>query len=1360
MNRAGILNFWCYDDDVLNFEDGRMILRGANGSGKSVTMQSLIPLVLDGDKRPERLDPFGSRDRRIEYYLIGEVEKGHTDRTGYLWIEFYHPLKKLYKTIGIGLRAHRGIAPVVFWGFLLEDGRRINQDFYLYDRTFLLETGKKRPLNRKQLEEEISAGGQVVQEQTAYREMVNKSLFGFREVDAYKDLLKLLLELRSPKLSKGFKPSSIYDILTRALPPLKSEELSTLTDVIEDMDQIAESLEELRLHVYSLEEIERIYDRYNCFLLYHHSDDVIKNFETYEECSQQLTAFQNNLEEAQEHQRTIEEELKQTKKDLISVEAQLEVMENSEGMNRKRELEILEKKKEELDQRLANLKQRIKTNFGLLKILNSKVAEEGEKLQVLTEEQRLTLEELDSKAQDMEFYEHNLHRRFLERNQFIEDIQGLKDWIQELENHKKKLVSVQQIAREEKEAYNAKAEAEIRLGEVSSERGKVEKEQIVEEKKLDAIQQKMKEELVRWHQSLKVLCLSGEQLRQMLGAITQISIDNRSFIAARGIATEAYKHQNKVSMQQLLEWEQKGKSLQEKCEALASEIQQWLDFKEPEPERTESKKFSRRQRNNGTGAPFYEVCEFVPELTASERAQLEATLMQAGILDAWIAPGEGLKVLNEENGEETWIEPLSILHKRTLSSVLYPVLPVGSGLSKEDILSVLNCFGWSKEFLSSEERTLNTFALISANGRYLLGPLSGRSHLKERAEFIGAETRRKTKELEIIRLEAEKKSIEDELSRLEEEISMNRQHSELMQEEWGSFPDDQEIQEQLEILYTLKLRLKEKLHSEQLAQENFSQKLTVLRNVQTRLIEETSEWSSIKKEPRISEALDDCQHYKGLIIEIRSICLRYHELYQYLQDHIEQQQRLKESTAEDEGERLKEENQEIELNAQITRLRKLMQELGMEELYQQVQLLKLRRNTLNDRIDELNNEDKDQAQKVGRIEERVKVGLGQLSESRGKLDFALGQWESEWKLVLIPRWREKVGQLNDEKSIRKTCKEIIKEYHELQSVKRDKVIEELTDIFNRNRSILQEYAMIKNSNESARIFITSNRDQMNPLTPAELLRELKTMEEEQQVLLTDRDRALYEEIIIGSVGKAIRNRIHHARDWVRLMDELMRQQNSSSGLRLSLKWVPLRRNTEEELDTELLVELLMKDAERMSEEESKQITTHFRTRILRAKQEAIEEQSTLSSFLYLFLDYRSWFEFRLEYRKGQQSGYSELTDSKFNALSGGEKATAMYIPLFAATYARYSDAGKDAPKIISLDEAFAGVDETNIRELFFLLTEMGFDYIMTSQSLWGCYDTVPQLAIYDIQRSNDADVIALCHYRWNGERIEMIEPSY
>lgn len=88
MNRAGLLNFWYYTEETFDFSDGKLLLRGSNGSGKSVTMQSFLPVLLDGKKSPDRLDPFGSRARRMEDYLLGEKEiVDREERTGYLFIE-------------------------------------------------------------------------------------------------------------------------------------------------------------------------------------------------------------------------------------------------------------------------------------------------------------------------------------------------------------------------------------------------------------------------------------------------------------------------------------------------------------------------------------------------------------------------------------------------------------------------------------------------------------------------------------------------------------------------------------------------------------------------------------------------------------------------------------------------------------------------------------------------------------------------------------------------------------------------------------------------------------------------------------------------------------------------------------------------------------------------------------------------------------------------------------------------------------------------------------------------------------------------------------------------------------------------
>ena len=66
------------------------------------------------------------------------------------------------------------------------------------------------------------------------------------------------------------------------------------------------------------------------------------------------------------------------------------------------------------------------------------------------------------------------------------------------------------------------------------------------------------------------------------------------------------------------------------------------------------------------------------------------------------------------------------------------------------------------------------------------------------------------------------------------------------------------------------------------------------------------------------------------------------------------------------------------------------------------------------------------------------------------------------------------------------------------------------------------------------------------------------------------------------------------------------------------------------------------------------------------------------------MDYRRWFEFTILYQRGDEKK-KELTNSAFYSFSGGEKAIAMYVPLFSAVSAKYSMARPDAPQIIALE---------------------------------------------------------------------------
>lgn len=138
------------------------------------------------------------------------------------------------------------------------------------------------------------------------------------------------------------------------------------------------------------------------------------------------------------------------------------------------------------------------------------------------------------------------------------------------------------------------------------------------------------------------------------------------------------------------------------------------------------------------------------------------------------------------------------------------------------------------------------------------------------------------------------------------------------------------------------------------------------------------------------------------------------------------------------------------------------------------------------------------------------------------------------------------------------------------------------------------------------------------------------------------------------------------------------------------------------------------------------------------------------------LDYRKWFEFQLFCQKSGER-QKELTNSAFGTFSGGEKVMSMYVPLFSAVVAKYQGGRADAPRLISLDEAFAGVDNKNIRDMFRLMTEFQFDFIINSQVLWGDCDTLDALAIYQLIRPENAKFVTVMPYLWNGHKKELLE---
>ena len=152
LRRIILTNFWLYTHQVIEIPHGRLFLAGDNGSGKSTVLTAAITLALDGDHRPERIDTFGKREKKIDYYILGGESNTpfyRDQRTSYIalefeWCETQEPpfaseLRDLWEkgevekarflTIGLAFAGNKtNVSPITTIRFLITDGTRLGSD--------------------------------------------------------------------------------------------------------------------------------------------------------------------------------------------------------------------------------------------------------------------------------------------------------------------------------------------------------------------------------------------------------------------------------------------------------------------------------------------------------------------------------------------------------------------------------------------------------------------------------------------------------------------------------------------------------------------------------------------------------------------------------------------------------------------------------------------------------------------------------------------------------------------------------------------------------------------------------------------------------------------------------------------------------------------------------------------------------------------------------------------------------------------------------------------------------------------------------------------------------------------------------
>ncbi len=1336
--RIGLLNFWYFDDEEFVFSDGKLLLRGSNGSGKSVTMQSFIPLILDGNRLPSRLDPFGSKEKKIEDYILGPSDgEQKSEAISYLYMETYD--EKLYKyiTIGIAFRARKG-RPTEFWGFSLKDGKRIGIDFALYK-----DYGEKVLLTKNELRNRLGISNDFVETQKEYKTMVNDLLFGFQNMDSYDEFISVLLQLRSSKLSKEYTPIKLMDILSKVLQPLTEEDIRPLSETIENTNNYKEKQEKLTNDKKSLEYLLKSYRNYNENILYNKAVryknendrlvDLKNNIKTKEKNSQQLVL---RLEE-------IKTKLKQLNKENEEIIIKLETFDNKELEKYALDLSKIKVQKDEINLKVEKLKQRIDENINK-ENENSKKLKEIE--DIIFKKSKIinsTCDDISSYATEIKMSINSIKIENLEQNENY-----FEYFNDELLKYEKKIKEI-------KEMLELKEQLETDLNRASEEREKLKKsidEKETEErntfKMLKNAINNFKDNINVLNNENTILKLDNDARINIFNFIDNYSSDN--YIKAYNEYNSIFRYHEKELLEtknnltfKLVEERQKNKELNSELEKLRNYNE--LKFDED---------LSVLDNIGIPYVPLYKAIEFKKNISDEKRNKIENVLLNMGLLNSKIIYKEDIEKVKD-------IDMRFLIETTPKNNNLLEYFDIEESIIDQkvvqNILASISIDEKDSVYINTDKFKMD-FMIGFGNNDY-------------ESKYIG-----------ILKRELEhKKMIQSKEKEIEESNSLINNYSTLidniknkistLNEELKLFPDNsalekitknsikievclEELRKQdkgiIDKITIINEKIKDVLNNINLKKGNiiiplnlFSYKnvLNLISNLKNKIYDLKVEYNSyLNYKDRNNDILEKIEDIK---IELETLNEDFYESGKIL----------------------------TSLEAKEKVINEVLNNPDNKKIIEEIKTLKIRQSAIPNERDNILIE-------KGKLEEHIKNILNDIELNKKELiknELICSIYEKiltdEYKLGYIYQnetidVKQILSDLSDKKNnnindITKNYYDTLNKYHlELQEYRL-----KTKTIFNENESIIKTYVEKGlDYNELKIILDTATREKMSAVYQGKsvnivsLLSYIESAIIECESYISEQERHLFEDILLKTVGSKIRDRIESSKEWVNKINEIMNKTGENSNLSFILEWKSKEAYTEDELDTKEIVRLLKIDAGQLKEEDSAKLINHFRSQI---KKELSYNEGIHKSYMEIIgkvLDYRNWFDFKMYYRR-KLNEKKELTNKVFFVFSGGERAKSMYIPLFAAVYAKLLSARSNALRLIALDEAFAGVDNNNIREMFEILSKLNLDYILTSQALWGDYDTVSSLSICELIKDEEHKAVAVRHYKWNGKTKEYLERS-
>ncbi|USX48771.1 SbcC/MukB-like Walker B domain-containing protein [Lentzea sp. HUAS12] len=1246
-SRAGIINVWRYYDEIFSFYQGRLLLRGPNGTGKSKALELLLPYLFDANLRPHRLSTFGSADRTMHWNLMGEGNQGST-RVGYVWLEFQHGEE--WFTCGARLQATTNTTNVSATYF--------TTSLRVGDLALVNEAG--RPLTTTDLTAAIGEHGVVHTSPADYRHTVRTTLFPGVTEQRYDSLITALLQLRTPKLSERLDPSVLSSLLSKALPPLDQSDLTEIAEGFERLDRQREGLRRLDEEITTAERLAGVQRVYAQRVL----GSAAWALETATEQLDELTRAARMSDRRYERQITLTDEafdqLAALGREARAVDAEISGISDLPAYQEGRQLDQLRQQLSAASQRAAEaaahaakLRARAVADEELAGQAKSEAAARADELRrsvVLAREAAeqagmpSVLEEIESGA------DAKAGRQLLTAA---------------VEARSAEINSITRAVTAHKRAVDARNAARQRLEETRDELELATEAETAAQRTFEQAFAKFCADVDTWARGCSELNVS----------------EHHEVVEAAALAREEFSRiearldETRTALNgQLSQY----RSIREK---LANQV----DVPPPAPY-TRDDDF----RVSAAGAPLWRLVDFRPGTPPSVCAAVEAALEASGLLDAWLTPDASFDL----TARDRFAEPL--LSGPAPGTTLLEVL----------VTDDERCHRFLDGVAFGETASGHTTA-IGADGTWRLGNAHGR-WTKPAPTYIGADARKRARAGRIAELTGLIEQLATDLSGVDAARNQIAVRRATLAGEMARKPstDPMDVAEE----QRTKAQLRSAARKDAVAADQLrvtETEAAVARLGQVAEVPDADELTAFGTAAhRWLDDRRDALTAEALSVEAGSRA----SASSALADEAEETASARQQEASDLAVTLEtvERAASSEFHALDQRLITLRAKAL--ELAEQRELLQDKQTGL--------------ARTLGTLEEKRRTDTSRAAEAT----FAHEAAETRYRHLTSGHLPADAGEVPDgpvdPRLIRDSESRLGMAVHEAQ------------------QQLAGRIELSLDPDDDVTV-LTATLDGTRMGAHA-LLQTLQAERDRMRTHITDVERDLFDQTLTGDTRRHIAQRIQGASELVATMNHRLERVQTASGIRVQLDWQvdpQLPPGTREARD--LLLRSDLNDHERAL------LHDFFRERVEEAR--AHDSATGWEQQLAQVLDYTTWHQFVVKVDRGE--GWVPVTKRVHGALSGGEKAIVLHLPLFAAAAAHYH-ATPTAPRLILLDEVFVGVDATNRGQLLELLVNFDLDLVLTSDHEWCDYRELTGIAIHQLTTGTDGDdAVTTVRFTWDGHSL-------